>query len=68
MIFFFGLKLTRYHAIGIPQRNSGNRGSPSVFPQRVFGHLKKKRKIHFSRSMAGILTDKPLIDSSDNVV
>ena len=41
---------------------------PSVFTQRILDHLKKKRKIHISRSMAGILTDKPLLDSSDNVV
>ena len=66
--FFFGLKLTRYHAIGIPQRNSGNRGVSKCFSPTGFWPFKKKRKIHISRSMAGILTNKPLIGSSDNVV
>ena len=43
-------------------------GTISVVTQRIFDPIEQKRKIHISRSMAGILTNKPLIDSSDNVV
>ena len=67
-MIFFGLKLTRYQAIDFTQRQIIYFGKIIVVTQRIFDPFEQKRKIHISRSMGRILTNKPLIESSDNVV
>ena len=54
----------RFHPMG----NYIFLGKIIVVTQRIFDPFEQKRKILISRSMARILTNKPLIESSDNVV
>ena len=61
-VCFFGLKLTRYHAIDITLWKHIYFSNFIDLTQRIFGLFEQNTKIHISRSMGRILTNKPLIE------
>ena len=67
-VIFFWAEINKISRNRYPPAEFRKSRFSKCFSPTGFWPFKKKRKIHISRSMAGILTNKPLIDSSDNVV